>query len=55
MTTEPITVVVCDDVPELRMLMRAALEEDGDMKVIGEAGCPEPSRAMDHLFQDGEI
>jgi serine O-acetyltransferase len=21
-------------------------------KVIGEAGCPEPSRAMDHLFQD---
>ena len=24
-------------------------------KVIGEAGCPEPSRAMDHLFQDGEI
>jgi serine O-acetyltransferase len=24
-------------------------------KVIGEAGCPEPSRTMDHLFQDGEI
>jgi serine O-acetyltransferase len=24
-------------------------------KVIGEAGCPEPSRAMDHLFQDGEV
>src|SRR6476660_992885 len=24
-------------------------------RVIGEAGCPEPSRAMDHLFQDGEI
>src|SRR6188768_2409090 len=24
-------------------------------RVIGEAGCLEPSRAMDHLFQDGEI
>ena len=24
-------------------------------RVIGEAGCPEPSRAMDHLFQDGEV
>jgi serine O-acetyltransferase len=24
-------------------------------RVIGEAGCPEPSRKMDHLFQDGEI
>ena len=22
-------------------------------KVIGEAGCPEPSRAMDHLFTEG--
>ena len=21
-------------------------------RVIGEAGCPEPSRAMDHLFED---
>jgi serine O-acetyltransferase len=21
-------------------------------KVIGEAGCPEPSRSMDHLFYD---
>jgi len=24
-------------------------------KVIGEAGCPEPSRAMDHLFHDDDI
>jgi serine O-acetyltransferase len=24
-------------------------------RVIGEAGCPEPSRAMDHLFQDEDI
>ena len=23
-------------------------------RVIGEAGCPEPSRTMDHLFQDGD-
>ncbi len=23
-------------------------------RVIGEAGCPEPSRAMDHLFDDGD-
>lgn len=35
--TEPISVVVCDDVPELRRLARAVLEEDGDMKVVGEA------------------
>ena len=37
MTTEPISVVVCDDVPELRRLARAVLEEQGDMKVVGEA------------------
>jgi serine O-acetyltransferase len=24
-------------------------------RVIGEAGCPEPSRTMDHLFQDGDV
>ena len=34
----PITVVVCDDVPELRELARMALEEAGDMKVVAEAG-----------------
>lgn len=34
----PITVVVCDDVPELRDLARAVLEETGDMTVVGEAG-----------------
>ena len=38
MTQEPITVVVCDDVPELRRLLRAALEQDGEMTVVGEAG-----------------
>ncbi len=35
--TPPISVVVCDDVPELRMLARAALEEHGEMEVVGEA------------------
>ena len=34
----PISVVVCDDVPELRQLARAALEEGGEMEVVGEAG-----------------
>ena len=32
-----ISVVVCDDVPELRQLARAVLEEDGEMEVVGEA------------------
>ena len=35
--TAPISVVVCDDVPELRRLARFVLEEDGDMLVVGEA------------------
>ena len=33
-----ISVVVCDVVPELRRLLRAVLEEGGDMEVVGEAG-----------------
>ena len=33
----PISVVVCDDVPELRRLARAVLEEEGEMEVVGEA------------------
>ncbi len=36
--SQPISVVVCDDVPELRRLARAVLEEAGEMKVVGEAG-----------------
>lgn len=36
--SERISVVVCDDVPELRRLARAVLEEAGDMEVVGEAG-----------------
>lgn len=35
--SDAITVVVCDDVPELRRLARAVLEEGGDMHVVGEA------------------
>lgn len=35
---EPIGVVLCDDVPELRMLMRFGLEESDDLRVVGEAG-----------------
>lgn len=33
-----IGVVLCDDVPELRMLLRFGLEESDDMRVVGEAG-----------------
>jgi DNA-binding NarL/FixJ family response regulator len=33
----PISVVVCDDVPELRRLARIVLEEGGEMQVVGEA------------------
>jgi len=31
-------IVVCDDVPELRTLVRHGLEEEGDLVVVGEAG-----------------
>jgi DNA-binding NarL/FixJ family response regulator len=37
-TPEPLRVVLCDDVAELRTLMRFALEEDGDLVIVGEAG-----------------
>ena len=36
--TTPVSVVICDDVPELRKLIRFVLEEDEDMAVVGEAG-----------------
>jgi DNA-binding NarL/FixJ family response regulator len=36
--SEPIRVFLCDDVPELRTLLRFALEEDADVRVVGEAG-----------------
>jgi DNA-binding NarL/FixJ family response regulator len=40
MTAAPgtIRVFLCDDVPELRTLLRFALEEEPDVQVIGEAG-----------------
>lgn len=30
--------VLCDDVPQLRMLLRYAFEEHGDLEVVAEAG-----------------
>jgi DNA-binding NarL/FixJ family response regulator len=36
--TESISVVLCDDVPELRRLAQIVLEEGGEMQVVGEAG-----------------
>jgi DNA-binding NarL/FixJ family response regulator len=33
-----IRIFLCDDVPELRALLRFALEEDNDLRVVGEAG-----------------
>ena len=36
--SDPIRVFLCDDVPELRTLLRFALEEDSDVRVVGEAG-----------------
>lgn len=38
MTDRALRVVLCDDVPELRTLMRFALEEEGDLVVVAEAG-----------------
>jgi DNA-binding NarL/FixJ family response regulator len=37
-TGDAIAVVLCDDVPQLRALLRYALEEHGDIRVVGEAG-----------------
>jgi DNA-binding NarL/FixJ family response regulator len=35
--TETVRVFLCDDVPDIRMLMRFALEEDPSLNVVGEA------------------
>jgi DNA-binding NarL/FixJ family response regulator len=35
--TEPYTVYLCDDVADIRLLMRFALEESPDLRVVGEA------------------
>lgn len=37
-TPRRITVVLCDDVPALRALLRAVLEEHPGIEVVGEAG-----------------
>jgi DNA-binding NarL/FixJ family response regulator len=34
----PLRVLLCDDAAELRTLVRAALEEGGEITVVGEAG-----------------
>jgi len=34
---ETVRVFLCDDVPDIRMLMRFALEEDPELRVVGEA------------------
>jgi two-component system invasion response regulator UvrY len=34
----PLRVIVCDDSADLRDVVRSALERDGDLRVVGEAG-----------------
>jgi len=51
MTAAAVRVVVCDDVPELRILMRHGLEEDGDLAVVGEAG--DVPELLDLLRKEG--
>jgi DNA-binding NarL/FixJ family response regulator len=34
----PVTVFLVDDVPDMRMLLRVALEADPELRVVGEAG-----------------
>ena len=38
MAPKTVRAYLCDDVPELRRVVRLALEEDGGIKVVGEAG-----------------
>ena len=38
MTNAKCTVVLADDTPEIRTLLRLTLEEQGDIEVVGEAG-----------------
>lgn len=40
-----IRIVLCDDVPELRALLRYGLEEDAELAVVGEAGDAEAAIA----------
>ena len=34
----PIRVLLCDDVPDLRLILRLNLEADQDVRIVGEAG-----------------
>src|SRR5881409_1837942 len=36
--SDAIRIFLCDDVPELRALLRFGLEEDASLRVVGEAG-----------------
>ena len=46
-------IVVVDDDPNIRNLLRAKLERDGDLKVVGEAGDGEEAiRLVDELEPD---
>lgn len=38
MTSEKCTVVLADDTPEIRTLLRLTLEDQGEIEVVGEAG-----------------
>lgn len=38
MTSEKCTVVLADDTPEIRTLLRLMLEDQGEIEVVGEAG-----------------
>lgn len=52
-TQQPIQVVVCDDVEEMRVLIREVLEDDDEVKVIGEAdNGREALRAIHQLRPD---
>jgi DNA-binding NarL/FixJ family response regulator len=48
-----IRVFLCDDVPELRALLRYGLEEDEQLEVVGEAGTAEDAiAAVGELLPD---
>jgi DNA-binding NarL/FixJ family response regulator len=56
MEAPALRVVVCDDVPELRALVRHGLEEDGDLVVVGEAGdVPELVAVLDRHPADAVL
>jgi DNA-binding NarL/FixJ family response regulator len=42
-------IYLCDDVPELRQLLRIVLEEDEELRVVGESG--EVERAVEEIAE----